>query len=90
MYSKSIPVGSLGQVSISEQGGVATVKVTLSEQAGGNEIKGFAKASLSAELDVDAMALVDAGLVMLEGKFPAVAPLIATIKGIIDSEATKV
>ncbi len=89
-YSKVIQVGSAGSVTISEEGGVASVKVSLAESAGGGDVAGFAKATLSAELDVSALQLVDAGLGVLESKYPAAAPLIATIKGIIDSEASKV
>lgn len=88
-YQKVIPVGSAGSVTISEDGGTASVKVSLSEQAGGGNVVGFAKASLSAELDVSAAELVDAGLAIAAAKYPAAAALIDGVKAIIDSEMAK-
>lgn len=89
-FSKVIPVGSAGSVSINEQDGVASVKVTLSQSAGGGEIAGFAKASLTAEIDISAQQLIDAGLELAKVKFPSAAALIDAAKAGIDAEMAKV
>ena len=89
-YSKVIPVGSAGSLTISEAAGQASVKVSLNEQAGGGEIAGFAKAQLSAEIDVNALVLADVGLEIIAAKYPAASSLILSIKAIMDGEASKV
>lgn len=85
-FSKVIQVGNAGQVAISEQGGVASVKVSLSEQVGGGSVAGVVKATVSAELDVSAKQLIDAGLDLAAAKFPAAAAAIEGAKAIIDAE----
>lgn len=84
-YSKSIALGSVGQISISESAGKANLSLTLSEQAGGNEIAGFAKGSVSVSVELDAKELIDAGMALAEAKFPSAAPEIAALKAIIDA-----
>jgi hypothetical protein len=89
-FSKVIQVGDAGQVSISEQGGVASVEVALSQQAGGGDVAGFAKASVSAKIEVSAHQLIDAGLELAKAKFPSAASIIDGAKVIIDAEIGKV
>lgn len=89
-YSKLIPIGSAGQLSIAEAGGVAQLQLSLSESVGGGSVAGVAKGSVSASIEVSALELVDAGLGLLESKFPAVASIIAVLKAAIDAEASKV
>lgn len=89
-FSKVIQVGSAGQIVIAEQGGKASVSVSLSEQAGGGQAASFAKASVSASLEVDAVVLIDAGLELAKAKFPGAASLIDGAKAIIDTELAQV
>lgn len=89
-FSKVIPVGEAGSISITESGGVATVKVALSQGVGGGSVAGFAKAQVSAEIDVSAIQLIDAGLALLKEKFPAAASIVDGAQAIIDAEVAKV
>ena len=88
-YSKVIQIGSAGQLSITEAAGIATVQVSLSEAVGGGSVAGAVKASVSAEVSISAMELVDAGLALAEAQFPSVASLIAAAKTAIDAEVAK-
>lgn len=88
-FSKVIPVGSVGQLEISEAGGVATLKATLAQSAGGGSMEGVAKASASIELDVSAKQLIDAGLELAAAKFPMAAAAIEGAKAMIDAELAK-
>ena len=89
-YSKVIPIGSVGQIEIKEEGGSASVKVSIAESVGGGDVAGVAKASLSAEIDISAIQLIDAGLSLVESKYPAIAGMVAMLKAAIDAEAAKV
>lgn len=88
-FSKVIPVGSAGQVEISEAAGVASFKVSLSQAAGGGPLEGFAKAKVSAEFDVSAAQLIKAGLELAKAKFPAAASIIDGAEAAIDAELAK-
>lgn len=89
-FSKVIPIGTAGSLVISEAGGIANLKLSVSEALGGGSVAGVAKAALSAEVDVSALMLIDAGLGLLESKFPSASPIIATIKALVDAEIAKV
>jgi hypothetical protein len=89
MFQKVIPVGEAGQVSITEQGGVATVKVELAQKVGGGSVAGVVSAKVSAELDISAIQLIDAGLALLKAKFPAAASIVDGAQAIIDAEVGK-
>ena len=84
-YSKQI-----GPVLISESAGVATVSVSVSETAGGGSVAGFVTASLSAQAQVSAIELVNAGLALAAEKFPAAASLITGVQAIVDAEVAKI
>lgn len=86
-FQKVIAIGSVGQLTISEVAGVATVKIGISDQAGGGSIAGAIKGQVSAEIDLSAIELIDAGMALIESKFPAAAPIVASVKAIIDAEA---
>lgn len=86
-FQKVIEIGQMGSLTISEQGGVASVKIGIAAQAGGGSVAGAAKGQVSAEIDLSAIELIDAGMALLESKFPSAAPVIASIKALIDAEA---
>lgn len=88
-YQKVIPVGSIGSMSITEQGGVATLAISLADSAGGGNVAGFLKAKATVEADVSALMLMDAALDLLAAKFPAGASAIQMLKALVDSEASK-
>jgi hypothetical protein len=88
-FSKVIPVGSAGAITISEEGGVATLKVSLSQSVGGGALKDVAKGSASVEVDMSAKQVIDAGLELAAHKFPAAALVIESAKTIIDAEMAK-
>jgi hypothetical protein len=87
---KSIQLGSFGSLAFTESQGQVTLSVTVADQAGGGSVAGFAKASLTAEVQVSAIELADVALIALEGKFPALAPIIAEIKVAMDAEAKNI
>jgi hypothetical protein len=88
--SKVIPIGSLGQISLSEEGGVGSISLSVSDQAGGGSIAGVAKFSASVTVQASAIQLADAGLVALEAKFPSLSAEIAVLKAAMDAEAAKI
>lgn len=89
-YSKVIPVGSAGSLTISEAGGVASLALALAESVGGGSVAGIATAKVSAEVDVSALMLMDAGLGLIEAKFPAFAAEVALVKAALDAELAKI
>lgn len=89
-FQKTIPIGSAGQVDLSEAGGIATLKVSLAQAVGGGSMAGVAKASASVEVDVSAAQLIDAGFELAKAKFPSVALLIDEAKLLVDAELAKV
>ncbi len=89
-FSKVIPLGSAGQISINEADGSGSVALSIGESLGGGSVAGVAKVKASVEVDASLLQLVDAGLVALEAKFPSLAPAIVLLKGLIDAEAAKI
>lgn len=89
-FSKIIPLGSAGQITISEEGGAGSIALSISESVGGGSIAGVAKVKASVEVDASLLQLVDAGLLALEAKLPSLAAAIALLKAAIDAEAPKV
>lgn len=87
--SKVIPIGSVGSLSLQESAGMVSVKVTVSQALGGGSVAGAVKASATAEVDVSAQVLIDAGLELAAAKFPAVASLLQAAKVAIDAELAK-
>lgn len=79
----------IGPMEISEAGGVASVSISLSEALGGGSMAGVVKASLVAKAEVSAVQLMDAGLLLLAGKFPAFAAEIGALKALVDAELAK-
>lgn len=88
-YSKVIPIGSMGSLTISEAGGDAKLSLSISDQAGGGPIAGVAKVSASVSADVSVQMLVDAGFELAKVKFPQFASEIDMAKGLIDAEMAK-
>lgn len=87
-YSKVIPIGSAGSLTISEAAGMGKIVLSLSEQSAGS-FPGAAKGSVSAELDVSVVAVVDAALGLASAKWPAASGLIAGLQAIVDAELAK-
>lgn len=90
MFSKSIALGSLGSLTVSESDGVARLSVSVGAVAGSGDVAGALKCVASVEADVAASELIDLGLALAEAKFPAIASLIADAKAGIDAELAKV
>ena len=89
-YSKSIALGSLGSLVISEAAGQVQVQLSLSDQAGGGSIGGFAKGTVSVAISLDSKELIDAGLSLAETKFPAASAEIAALKAIVDAAVASI
>lgn len=86
---KVIPIGSAGQLTISESGGVASISVSISQSVGGGSVAGVASGSLSASVQLSAAQLIDAGLELAKEKFPSAAAVINGAKAAIDAEMAK-
>lgn len=90
---KEILLGDKGKIVLSEDGGNATIELTAEVAAGGGDVAGFAKASVSAKIDLDGKHLVDAGFGLLESKFANNAIILGALKGLqalVDAELPKV
>ena len=87
-YSKVIPLGSAGSLSVSEEGGVAQLSLSVSEASAGS-LAGVGKASASVQASVSAVALVDVLLGLASAKWPAAAPILESLEAIIAAEASK-
>lgn len=85
-YSKVIPIGSEGALTLSEAGGVATLEISLAEKAGGGDVAGFLSAVASVGVKISAIQLMDAGLGLAAAKFPSLAAEIALVQAAIDAE----
>jgi len=88
-YSKVIPVGSAGSITISEAGGNAKLVVSLMEASGGS-FPGVAKGTLSAEVDISGAVLIDAALSLLAAKYPSASALISGLESIINAEIVNI
>lgn len=84
--SKTITLGSIGSITISEGSGIASLAITVGAEAGGGAIAGFAKVKNTTEVDIEDQILVDAGLEIAATKFPGFAVEIAALKALIDSK----
>jgi hypothetical protein len=85
-YSKVYPIGTAGSLTIGEVGGVATLTLALSESSGGSFV-GAAKGTVSVQAEVSAIAIIDAGLALLEAKYPSAASILTALQAIIAAEA---
>lgn len=78
-FSKVIPIGSVGSLTLSEAAGVASVKVSLSENIDGSMVKAVA----SAEVDVSAADFAQLALDFLKSKLPAsIQPMITALEDV--------
>lgn len=82
--SVTVVSGPNGSVVFSEAGLVGKLTVSASASLGGGEMSGVVKASVSAEVELSAAQLIDAGLQIAAAKFPAAAAEIAAAKAVID------
>lgn len=89
-FSKVIPVGEKGQLSISEAAGVATLAFSIAESVGGGSTAGVLVAKATAEVDIKAEELIDAGMGLAKAKWPALAGAIDGIQKFIDDEIAKI
>lgn len=89
MLNKTIALGSMGSLVLSEAAGKVSAVITLAEQTAGS-IPGAGKASLSASVELDGQAIIDVGLELLVAKFPSAAGLIEGLKAILDAEIKNV
>lgn len=89
-FSKVIQLGEVGQLTIAEDSAKVQLSLSVSQQAGQGSVGGFAKASLSAGVELDAHILIDAGLDLAIAKFPAAASILQGAKAAIDAELAKV
>lgn len=88
-FSKVIPLGSVGQISIQEEGLKGSISLSVAESVGGGSVAGALSVKASVEVDATVIQLVDAGLMALEAKYPSLAGAIVVLKGLIDAEASK-
>ena len=88
-FTKTLPIGNMGSLVISESAGVASCKASITESAGGGAIAGFAQASASFEFDLKAQSVIDVGIEMMAVKFPMFSVEILALKGLIDAEIAK-
>ena len=89
-FSKVVPIGSLGSLTVTEADAAASVVLAIAASAGGGSLAGVATAKASVEVDASLLQLVDAALVLAEAKWPVAAPEIAAVKAVIDSAAKNI
>lgn len=77
-FSKTIELGNVGSLTLSEAAGTATVKVTVAQNVGGGAAAGIVKAAASAEIDISAAELAKLALDFLKSKLPAGAQSLIT------------
>jgi hypothetical protein len=87
---KEIKLGEVGALVVKEEGGIASVKLSLTASIGGGEVAGALKGSVSAEVDLDAKILIDVGMELAAAKFPAVAGILKGAKAMIDKELASI
>lgn len=85
-FQKAIEIGKIGQLILKEEGGIAAVELKISEEIGSGVLEGVAKASVSAQVEVDAKHLIHAALELAKVKFPAISALIEGAQAAIDEE----
>ena len=82
-FSQVIPVGNIGSLSIVEAAGVMTVKLSVSQSAGGGQAAGFAKGSASVELDLESAQIVLMALEFIKSKLPpSMQPLVTALEAV--------
>jgi hypothetical protein len=86
-FSKTIPIGSAGALTISESGGVGAVALSLSEASGGS-LKDVVKGSVNVSINLSGIILLQAASAVLSSQFPAEAALISGLESIIQSAVT--
>lgn len=70
-YSKTIPIGDKGNLTLSESAGVAKISVSLKSSLGGGEAAGVVSGSACIEVDVSASELAGLFFGLIESKSPA-------------------
>ena len=88
-FSKVIPIGSAGSLSLNESAGGFSAVVSLQESVGGGAAAGAAQAKASIEFDIAGKQLMDLSLDLLAAKFPSLSAEIALIKAAADAEVAK-
>lgn len=88
-FSKVIVSGKLGSVEVSEDGGVASLKGTVSAELGGGDVKGYIKVHNSTQIDLEVLELINVGFDLAAAKFPSVAAGIQLAKAAVDAEVAK-
>lgn len=88
MYSKQIQAGP-ATINVSESAGIATVKLSMAVAAGGGDVAGFLKSSVSAEVDLSVQQLIDIGFGIAESKYPSIAQYLKLAQTEIDALITK-
>lgn len=89
-YTKIIPfANNLGDVTLAESGGLASLAIGVSAGLGGGNVKDFAQAQVSVGVQIHALFLMDAGLDMMKVKFPQFSAEIALIEAALDAEVAK-
>lgn len=78
-----------GPLSISQADGKLTLSIDESVAVGGGSLKGVVSAQGSASVVVHEAMLADAGLMVLEAKFPQFSAEIALVKNALDAELAK-
>ncbi len=89
-FQKVVPIGTMGALTLNEAGGKGSLVLSIGGSLGGGSIAGVASGKASIELDVSAIQLADAALVLLEAKFPAMAGGIAVLKSLMDAQVTNI
>ena len=79
-----------GPLSISQADGKLTLAIDESIAVGGGSLKGVVSAQGSASVVIHEAMLADAGLMVLEAKFPQFAAEIALVKNALDAELAKI
>ena len=89
-FQKMIPLANgLGQLTISESGGLANVALSMHAGLGGGNVKDFAEASVSVGASIHALMLMEAGLDLLAAKFPQFSAEIKLVEAALDAEVAK-
>ena len=90
MFPITIVSGPVGSLVLNEKAGALALVASAKGSFGGGSIAGAAGFALSAEFDLSAIQLADAGLVALAAKYPSLSPTIAILKAAMDAEAAKI
>lgn len=80
--SKVIPVGNYGSITLGQGNGMATLSADVAIEAGGGDLKGFAKVKNSTSIEIHEDVLVDAGIAILEDRLKAVPMATAALEAL--------